>query len=139
MNHMLVNKSMSNAKMVNAKMVNAKMVINVAINKKIVQLNKKIDIKTATLNTKIANLIISQDVKLNAKVKILEDLNIIQDANLFNNFRILDEKMFLAEKTSNEKSKISMRLSLIDLYKIESDSTKRKQLILLINKAINSQ
>jgi hypothetical protein len=137
MNHMLINKSMINAKMINAKMINAKMInakmVNNTIHKKIAELSKKI----ATLNTKTDKLNISQDVNLNAKVKILEDLNIRQDANLFYNFGILDEKLVLADKTRDEKSKISMRLSLIDLYKIERNFTKRNQLIILIDSAIN--
>lgn len=135
MNNLLVNKSASNAKMVNAKMSDT------TINKKIAVLNKKIDIqiaalnkktatlntKTATLNTQTAELITSQA----DNVRILENFNTSQDSNLI-------AKMLLAEKTRYEKSKISTRLTLIELYKIESDATKRNHLIRLINRAINS-
>jgi hypothetical protein len=123
MNHMLINKSIVNAKMFNAKMPNNTINKKIdALNKKIAALNKKtaaLDIKTTALDTQTTAL----DTQTTA-------LFTSQDANLI-------AKMLLAEKTRYEKSKISTRLTLIELYKIESDATKRKHLIRLIHSAIN--
>jgi hypothetical protein len=123
MNHMLVNKSMSNSKKFGANLVTIKMINNRLknINNRLLNNNNNINKKTVELNKKI------------------DDLNKNQVKNLNDNINRLDSKLSLAEKATDEKRKISMRLTLIELYKIELDATKRIGLMRLINNTINPQ
>jgi hypothetical protein len=128
MNHMLVNKSMSNSKMFNSKLVTVNMLNNRLknINNKILNTNNRI------LNTN--NRILNTNNNINKKI---DDSNKNQVKNLTDNVNRLDAKLSLAEKATDEKRRISMRLTSIELYKIESDATKRIGLMRLINNTIN--
>ena len=121
MNHMLVNKSMSNSKKFGANLVTVKMLNNRLkyINNRLLNNNNNINKKMVELNNKI------------------DDSNKTQVKNLNDNVNILDAKILLAGKTTEEKRRIGMRLTLIELYKIELDATKRIGLMYLINRTIN--
>ena len=77
--------------------------------------------------------------ELNNKI---DDSNKTQVNNLndnVNRLEAIDKKILLAGKATDEKRRISMRLTLIELYKIEPDATKRIGLMRLINNTINPQ